>query len=64
MVSLQAVKPIFGTASIGDHKSFWGQCDDNIRKSFMILRKHGVLNLDSAQAYQGSEAKLGPLKAG
>lgn len=64
MAKVQGIKPILGTASFGDSKSIWGKSDDAILKAFSILKKHGVNNLDSAQGYQGSEQKLGDLKAG
>ncbi|KAI9740319.1 MAG: hypothetical protein M1834_004898 [Cirrosporium novae-zelandiae] len=63
MSKVQGIKPVFGTSSIGDPKSLWGKSDENILEAFSILKKHGVNKLDSAQAYHGSEQKLGALKA-
>lgn len=53
-----------GTANFGYPDNFWGQSDDNLVQAFALMKSHGSNKLDTAKAYQGSELKLGALKAG
>lgn len=64
MSASEGAKLIFGTASFHYPNNKWSETDDHVREGFHLLKEHGVLNLDSAQAYDGSEEHLGRLKAG
>ncbi|KAJ4355544.1 uncharacterized protein N0V89_003561 [Didymosphaeria variabile] len=64
MESNKRVQIVMGTANFGDPTSFWGQSDSNLLEAFDLLKKHGHNKLDCAQAYNGSESKLGALEAG
>lgn len=60
----EQIQIIVGTANWGYPDNFWGQSDENILKAFSLIKKYGYTKLDTAQAYQGAEARLGALKAG
>lgn len=60
---MDKISVIVGTANFGYPDNFWGQSDDNLRQAFSLMKKHGCNTLDTAQAYQGSEIKLGDLEA-
>jgi aryl-alcohol dehydrogenase-like predicted oxidoreductase len=65
MANASTLNIVLGTASFGDEKgSWWNEFDDHILQAFSLLKKYGHNKLDSAQAYAGSEAKLGSLQAG
>jgi aflatoxin B1 aldehyde reductase len=65
MVNTKPVNIILGTANFGEEKgSWWNESDSHVLQAFSLLQKYGHNKLDSAQAYLGSEARLGSLQAG
>ncbi|KAF2865743.1 NADP-dependent oxidoreductase domain-containing protein [Massariosphaeria phaeospora] len=52
-----AIKAVFGGASLNPHGAF--AKDEAVQEVFATLKKHGVLTLDTARLYEGSEETIG-----
>ena len=56
---MDRVSIALGTVNFGESDAFWGQSDAYVLEALDILKKYGRNELDSAQAYNGSEARIG-----
>ncbi|SPJ81741.1 uncharacterized protein FTOL_09146 [Fusarium torulosum] len=64
MIRPERINIVVGTANFGYPDNFWGQSNDTFVQAFALMKSHGSNKLDTAKPYQGSEVKLGALKAG